>query len=423
MTRGSDVSDNVAAETVDLRWKPRFYRFWWSQSLSQLAAQIAAAAIPLIALASLAVPSAAVGLISFVEYLPVLMFTLLLGPLIDGRTKSRPILLGHFGRAAAFGALALLVAAHSLSFPVLLAVVFVIGGLTAAFDVAVQALVPSVVPRARLVFANSRIQLSYSLAQVLGPSLGGIAASLDAPQLAFGAIALGYAVAGFIFWAGAVEEAQPEAVTRPGSIVARITEGLSFCLKDPVLKILLAAGALFNLLEQALIATFLVHGSRTLAIPVHVLGFDLAASGLGAVCAAAFAARLKRHKRANTMALWMCIATLSPLALLLVSGPSVRDQVLMATVFFTYGAGLVVYNILAVSLRQSRAPADMLARVGSVYRFFAYGALALGGLLSAFLVGAFGSAAALHAIILCMACAAVLYAVRILRVRDEIDVS
>jgi MFS family permease len=414
--------DESAFGSASGAWRRSFNRFWLSQSLSQFAAHTALAALPLVALTNLQVPSASVGLISFAQYVPVLLFTLLFGALIDTTTKSTPILIGHFGRAATFGVLTVLAATGSLNFPALIIAVFAAGCLTAAFDVAVQALVPAVVPRDALMFANSRIQLTYSAAQVLGPALGGVAAGLDRPAIAFGSIALGYTVAGTTFFMARIHESRPpKDHARRFDVFRKMAEGIAFSIKDPVLGTLLVAGAVFNLLEQSLITTLMVHATRELTIPTAALGVALGTTGLGAVLAALFASRLKRRNRAKTMGFWMCLATLSPVALTGVNGNTVYDQLILAGVFFTYGSGLVVYNVLAVSLRQERAPASMLGRVGAVYRFFAYGALALGGLVSAALIATVGSQNALYLIIGAMALSAVLYAVRLVQVRDDIN--
>ena len=395
--------------TEPLNWKADFSRFWASQSISQLAAQTIAAALPLIAISNLGVPDGAVGIISFAQYLPVLLFTLVLGALVDASTKRTTLLIGHFGRAVTFAVLAAVAFAGELTFPILLVAAFIGGALTAAFDVAVQALVPTIVPRERLVFANSRIQLTYSVAQVLGPSLGGIAAAFGRPGLAFGAIAVAYLTAGVIVLSRRFSERIPP---RPsGNIWRRTAVGIRYCFRDLVLKTLLTAGAVFNLLEQALIVTFLIYGVRTLGLSVAALGLTLGVSGLGAVVAAVLTVRGRRRNRIITMIIWMSLAMLSPIALLFVKDASVISQLVIAAVFFTYGAGLVVYNIQAVSMRQERADPEMLGRVGAVYRFFAYGALALGGLVSAILTQTLGLTSAMYVLIITMALATIVWVV------------
>lgn len=186
-----------------------FGHFAWSQSASQMAARVGEAAMPLIALA-MHIPNAQIGLISFAQFLPVMLFTLLFGAWIDGTSKSTPMLVGHAGRAMVFGILGWLAAIDQLGLPVLLAGVFVAGTFTAAFDVAVQGIVPQLVAPSRLIAANGRVQLTYSVAQVVGPSLAGFLVGLSQPFVALLVIAATYAIACAVFAPARAASPRPE---------------------------------------------------------------------------------------------------------------------------------------------------------------------------------------------------------------------
>ncbi|MBF9337407.1 MFS transporter [Microbacterium lacticum] len=400
----------------------RFGFFAWSQSFSQMAAQIGAAAMPLIALA-LHVPDAQIGFVSLAQYAPVLLFTLVFGAWIDATSKLTPMLLAHAGRAGVFFTLAWLAAAGAITFPQLLIGVFIAGTFTSAFDVSVQGIIPQLVSSDRLIRANARIQLTYSIAQVVGPSAAGLLVGLGSPGMAFLIIAVTYTVA-FIVLAplrSKAVQAKSEKNNAELGVVRRLWEGMRFSFSDRVLVRLLTAGALFNLAEQALITTFLVYAGRNLGIPTTRLGMLLAAAGVGAVLAAAATRGRLQRSLTLTMLSWMSLATFAPLLLLAVQSADLTAYVVIATVFLTYGAGLVVYNVIAVSIRQHRAPDGMQSRVGAVYRFFAYGALGLGGLTSSVLVALCGVRSALTIIVCAMAGMTVLYVAQLWLVRADID--
>jgi uncharacterized membrane protein len=57
---------------------------------------------------------------------------------------------------------------------------------------------------------------------------------------------------------------------------------------------------------------------------------------------------------------------------------------LLAGVFFL----AVLWNVITVSFRQSIIPDRLLGRVNSVYRFFGWGAISIGGLLGGIVVAA-----------------------------------
>lgn len=393
--------------------------FAWSQAASQMAARVADAALPLIALA-LHVPSSQIGLISFAQFAPVMLFTLVFGAWIDGISKTTPILISHASRLVVFAILGWLTAIQQVSLPVLLVGVFLAGTCTAAFDVAVQGFVPQLVPRQRLMAANGRIQLTSSIAQVVGPSLAGFLVGIGEPSIALLIIAATYALAFSVFAPAhaAIRGDTQSTTTEP--VLRRLRAGLGFSIRDRVLVRLLAAGTVFNLLEQALISTFIVYGSRQLGFSLSTLGLLLSTSGAGAVLAALIMRGRGPKRPTATMLGWMVAATVVPLLLTTVTGGAIA-KVTIGIVFFTYGAGLVIYNVIAVTARQNRAPVDMRSRVGAVYRFFAYGALGLGGLASSALIAQFGLRAALLTVVSTMAVGALIYAFQLWRIRVEID--
>ena len=74
---------------------------------------------------------------------------------------------------------------------------------------------------------------------------------------------------------------------------------------------------------------------------------------------------------------------MAPLGLVFVPNDGISTVVVASVIFFAYGSGLTVYNVQAVSLRQMLYPMEFQLRVAGVYRFFAYGAIGVGGLLAA----------------------------------------
>jgi predicted MFS family arabinose efflux permease len=75
----------------------------------------------------------------------------------------------------------------------------------------------------------------------------------------------------------------------------------------------------------------------------------------------------------------------SYLALFLTSAPLAAAALLAVS-----SLGIVQWNVVAVFLRQTLVPDEMLGRVNSGYRFIAWGTLPFGALCGGFLAGAFG---------------------------------
>ena len=73
-----------------------------------------------------------------------------------------------------------------------------------------------------------------------------------------------------------------------------------------------------------------------------------------------------------------------PFASLIIGFISNWKIVFVLTVFEMFGA--VLWNVITVSLRQSLIPPELLGRVNSVYRFFAWGSIPIGALIGGSLV-------------------------------------
>jgi MFS family permease len=66
------------------------------------------------------------------------------------------------------------------------------------------------------------------------------------------------------------------------------------------------------------------------------------------------------------------------------------DRWAAASLFGVSGLAIVLFNVVAGSLRQALAPDRLLGRVISSFRLFSYGAVPLGALLGGVLARAFG---------------------------------
>src|SRR5262249_55984054 len=114
------------------------------------------------------------GLLGTIEFLPFILLSLPAGVWVD-RLRRRPILIvGDLGRALTLLSIPIAFAANSLTIWQLYVVGFINGCLTVFFDVAYQVSLPSIVDRDQLVEGNSKLEISRSAAQILGPGFAGI---------------------------------------------------------------------------------------------------------------------------------------------------------------------------------------------------------------------------------------------------------
>ena len=122
------------------------------------------------------------GLLTTIEFLPFILLSLPAGVWVD-RLRRRPILIvGDLGRAVAIASIPIAFAFDALTIWQLYVVGFINGCLTVFFDVAYQSYLPSLVERDQLVEGNSKLEITRSAAQILGPGLAGILIGVLGPR-------------------------------------------------------------------------------------------------------------------------------------------------------------------------------------------------------------------------------------------------
>ena len=153
-----------------------------AETISQFGSQVTFLALPLVAILVLNESTFRVALLTSVEFLPFLLFTLPAGVWVD-RLRRRPILiLGNVGRAVALLTVPIAHWFGVLTIWQLYGVGFVTGVCTVFFDVAYQSYLPALVGREQIVEGNSKLELSRAAASIGGPGLAGrLVSVLTAP--------------------------------------------------------------------------------------------------------------------------------------------------------------------------------------------------------------------------------------------------
>ena len=158
--------------TVPLQRNRDFQLLWLGESLSELGSRVAGISIPLLVLASSHSP-AKVGVTGFVGLLPLLLFTLPAGALLDRLNRKRVMLTCQVARAFAVLGLALAVSSGRAWFPLILAVFFLDVTGSIFFSVAERSALPQIVPVDQLRSAVSQNQAREYGAGLIGRPLGG----------------------------------------------------------------------------------------------------------------------------------------------------------------------------------------------------------------------------------------------------------
>jgi MFS family permease len=150
----------MASSSRSLLRHPDFLKLWTGETVSVFGTAITQLALPIIAATTLHVSAFEFGLLTTIDFLPFILFSLPAGVWVD-RLRRRPILIvGDIGRALAIASIPVAFAVNNLTIWQLYAVGFVNGCLTVFFDVAYQSYLPSIVDRDQLVEGNSKLEIT-----------------------------------------------------------------------------------------------------------------------------------------------------------------------------------------------------------------------------------------------------------------------
>ncbi|MFF2116890.1 MFS transporter [Kitasatospora sp. NPDC058184] len=385
------------------------------------------AALPLLSTAVLD-DAFQVSAVTAATTVPWLLFALPAGAYADRFERRLLMVLADLLRAAVLVLTVLLLATDRLTFWPLLTSAFLLGVGEVLFDCASFALLPSVVPKDRLESANGRLFAVQTVGRdLLGQVVGGVLFTvgravplvIDAVSFLASALLL-RGVRGPVPESG--PESEPAAEPGPGTgkprLLADIREGVAFVLRDPLLRALTVSAGVINAVYLGQIAVFVILVREVLELPDAAYGALLAAGAVGGVIGGAVAGRLSK-------AVGRVPALVGNLALMGAAGLAVAatDRVpVVAVAYGVTGFALMVWNVVAVSLRQTIIPDRMLGRATGVYRLFAWGTMPLGALVFGRVSASAGprAAFALGGVVTLLTCLPIAYALlRDSRVTDR----
>ena len=361
-------------------WRHRdFLSLWGAETISQFGSQVSLLALPLVAIIALDETTFRVALLTTVEFLPFLLFTLPAGVWVD-RLRRRPILiLGDLGRAAALVSVPVAHWLGVLTIWQLYAVGFATGICTVFFDVAYQSYLPALIGREQIVEGNSKLEISRSAANIAGPGLAGLlVAALTAP-VAILADAISFLSSAFLLgMIKKVEEPPPREERR--SMKAELGEGLRYVFNHPYQRGMVAAVALSNFFGNLVFSIFLVYAVRGLGLSAATIGIVFAVGNLGTLAAALTARRVSdRFGVGRTIV--FAGALFSPGTLLIAVAPKDLAIPFLIASGLVVGFGVILFNVTAISLIQAITPDRMLGRANASRRFVVWGVIPVGGLV------------------------------------------
>jgi predicted MFS family arabinose efflux permease len=367
-------------------WRhPGFLKLWAAQAVSGFGARIAREGLPMTAVLLLRAPPAAMGALAAVGLGAYALGGLIAGRLAD-RLPGRALLIAaDLGRMAVMIAIPVAAALRALTLVELGAALALMSALTVVFDVADHAFLPRLVSRDQLVDGNAKLATTDSLAEIGGPAIaGGLFQLLSAP-IAVASCALTYLASALILVTLPPSKPEPPAAAAAN---AASPGGLRIVLTHPLVRpiwLMTLAGDFFSWFFGAL---YLLYALNVLRLSTTMLGFTIAAGGVGALIGASLAPWITRRLGAGPSIVVSGLAMgLTSFLIPLAGGAPALAMTLLVASQLCGDALRTVMQVGETSLRQAALP---LADLGRAAGAFATGQ-GLVGVAGALMGGALGS--------------------------------
>jgi MFS family permease len=403
--RGVVVAMSEAAERVPTRaeaqpadlWRNRdFLRLWVGMNVSLLGTHVTALALPLVAVLTLQATPGQMGLLRATASASAALVGPFAGVLAD-RLRRRPIIVGaDLGMAFLAFSIPAASALGLLRLEYLYAVQFLSGALSILGEVAMMAYLPSVVRRAQLVEANSKVQVAGSAITIAGPGLAGVLVQLLTAPVAILVDACSFILSALcVGLTRAPESDAPPASERRG-LRAEIAEGLRVVYGHGVLRPLAEAIALHFLFAGMVYALIVLYAVRELGLAPAELGLVMAGLGPGFLVGALLAPRAARRYGVGAVLVYAPLLIAAGQSLIpLAAGPRGLVVATLAAAHMLTACGIQLHGVNLMALRQAITPHRLQGRVNASFRFVNLFAGGLGALAAGWAGGRLGLRATL----------------------------
>lgn len=375
-------------ESTSLSQNPDFNKLWVGQTISLIGSQVTLLAIPITAAVTLGASSPQMGFLSAIGSAPALIFGLFAGVWVDHH-KRRMVLIGSdLGRALVLSIIPLSAIFGTLKVEVLYLVGFLAGTMGLFFNIAYRSYLPGLVGRDKLVKANSRLELSNSVAEIIGPGLaGGLVQIIGAP-IAIAVDAFSFLISATSIGMIRAPEPDPSPARINTHLWTEMIQGWHHVFSEGRLRALascITSLSFFNAIFESVQILFL---TRQLGLSAAWLGIIFASGSVGFLLGAIVTDKVDRRIGLGRSLLLGVLLTggsdlFFPIAGRIHTQWLVIGLLILAQLFF--GIGLTMFQIGQVSLRQSLTPNQLQGRMNATLSMLSWGIAPLGALLGGML--------------------------------------
>jgi MFS family permease len=349
-----------------------YRRLWTSILISSFGGQVTMLALPLTAAVLLHASPTQMGLLTTMEILPFVLFSLPAGVWLD-RIRKLPIYVaGELTIAVVVLSVPVAWWAGWLSFAWMYTCGFVLGTVYTIAGSAAQIVLTQVVARERLVEAHAKNALASSGAEVAGPGLAGALIKLVGAPLALVVDAVLVTISATILRGITIHEPRwrPRASGTPAQqFWADLKMGVRFVAHHRLLVALAVAVGCWQACQQAAIVVQILFATRTLGLTEQAVGLSYTGMGVGTVLASVFGHRISRRIGPGPCLILGFAVCGAGWLLLAVAPANAWGVAAFALMLMMFSIGAVFIFINFLGLRQAVTPAPLLGRMTSTMRW------------------------------------------------------
>ena len=373
-------------------WRSRDFRtLWISLTITHFGGQVTFLALPLTAALMLNASPLEMGILTAVEALPYTLFGLFTGVLVDRSKKLPLIIMADVGRGLALLAVPVAAWFGLLSMSVLYIVGFLVGLGGIIGWAAYQVFMTERVGRENLVEANSRIALSDSSAQLIGPGLAGIFIHWLTAPFAILLDAMAFFTSAWMLKGIKDQPSDAPKIREKGATVWQdAKEGLRLIWNNPVLRSLAWGLAIWQFLKHMYFAIVILFAARDLALSPGMIGAVWMLGGVGFLIASFWVQHANRQFGVGRVMLGGLLATGLAWLLIALVSPGSWAAIHLGVAIFVLDLGAMLFFINYLTLRQSVTPDRLLGRVTSTMIFLSIACAPLGSLAGGAMAEIFG---------------------------------
>jgi hypothetical protein len=352
------------------------------------------------------------------QLVPGIALAMVAGGVVDRGHKRRILIVADAIRAALVASLTAAWALDALVMPHVILVGAGVGAATALFQITDVAYLPQLIGRRRLAEGNARLETTEAIAEITGPASAGVliaalgaplAVVIDAASYAWSALVLGR-IRGD---ARREPPGRPESPAWPerddpppgelGSDAAALRTGADFRIGvravfgHPVVRPIILTLMMWSVSGGFFVALYTPFCLRTIGLSTKAFGVIIAMGGVGSLAGAMLARGLMR--RLGVGRTLLVTSTLSLACTLCIPIAAACASRAAAIGFLAahqlFGDGLAVaFVVVAVTVRQTSLPRDVLGRASAAIYVATTGMLVISSLIAGGLASLIGIRAA-----------------------------